>query len=400
MINKKDWIIAGVFLLLSIGLIFYKLDARPLQDWDEGIYANISSEMVTNGDYWHLTSGGNYWYEKEPLPFWLMAGSIKVFGFNVWALRFSMAIFCIFIFPLFYLLTRKFLSRLEAVLSTAFFVVSPVVWHSHFLRTADFDMLAVCLILSALAAYVYKRESSWWLTGILLASLCLVRGVWGFFFLGMVLILDFFQTKRWSWKKIVGVIIITTSPWLFWHLWSLSFGGLNYVKVYWQEQFFSRVTGPLQGHQGGIDFYWNFLRILLGWPWLLFLVLAVIFLIIRYIKKPSSTNLFLPLWLLISLVPLHIISTKINWYLAPALPAIYLAFGSFLEIIKKALWQSKFKYKKILWGLFIGFWLFLMINFASLSFVKVSNYTNEKLTGKNPEWPAVIWYKTYTHILP
>lgn len=387
--------IAGTFLLIAISLILYKLDARLLQDWDEGTYANIAGAMAKSGDYWHLTLYGKPWYEKEPLPFWLIASSIKIFGFNVWALRFPLAALSVFIFPLFYVLSRRFLRRTEAILSTTLLVVSPVVWHNHFLRTADFDMSAVVLILGALVIYLYKREQAWWLSGILLAGLCLVRGVWGFLFLGMIVILELCQTPKWPWKKFFGLILITTGPWLLWHWWSFSAGGSDYVQVYWQKQFFFRITDPLQGHAGRVDFYWNFLRILLGRPFLWLLIVAILLAIVRYIKKRSADNLFLPLWLLISLLPPHLISTKVNWYIASALPAMYLAFGGWLAVVKDILWFSTFKYKAVVWGLLLALLSLATVNFTRTSLVKVANYDNEKLSDKNPEWSAAIWYRTY-----
>ena len=75
---KIDITLTLSLFILSSFLIFTKLGTKELQNWDEGLYANIAGEMVKTGNYLDLKLQGGQWLEKEPLPFWFEALSIKI----------------------------------------------------------------------------------------------------------------------------------------------------------------------------------------------------------------------------------------------------------------------------------------------------------------------------------
>ncbi|MBU0753835.1 MAG: glycosyltransferase family 39 protein, partial [Planctomycetes bacterium] len=75
----------AVLVLLSC---FLFLGTFPLQEPDEGRYAEIPREMIERGDF--ITPTLNYvkYFEKPPLHYWLTASGIAVFGRNEFAVRF------------------------------------------------------------------------------------------------------------------------------------------------------------------------------------------------------------------------------------------------------------------------------------------------------------------------
>src|SRR5246127_2951671 len=65
--------------LLACVVLLPLLGHKPLTNWDEGIYAEISREMLSLGP---LVPHWNYqpWFEKPPLLLWITAAFFKVFG--------------------------------------------------------------------------------------------------------------------------------------------------------------------------------------------------------------------------------------------------------------------------------------------------------------------------------
>lgn len=343
-LNKKikgDWIVVLFLLVLSAGFIFYRLGLPVLEDWDEGIYSNIAGEIASSGSWWHLELQGTPWLEKEPLGFWFTALAIKVFGFTTFALRFSSALFSVFIAPLFYLLARRFANKFFSFLLTLLFFFSPVLWHAHMLRAGDLNAIGLATFLAALTAYVYWRDSKhYWLIGMCVALNFLTRGFFGILLLGIIIFAEFvrpyFKQFRWPVSRFILITTIALLPWLIWHLTQYLSYPAEYIRIYWQEQFFSRIYLPLQNHSGDWLFYWRFLKAKLGLIYLLIGGASVACGIFVAFKRKDWLTALLVIWLLAILLPLEIMQTKLNWYVLPSLPVFYLLAGQmFWRIYQK-----------------------------------------------------------------
>ncbi|MGB3296239.1 MAG: phospholipid carrier-dependent glycosyltransferase, partial [Phormidesmis sp.] len=57
----------------AITVLLWQLGAASLNDWDEAIYAQISKEIVTSGDWITLHWGYEPWFHKPPLFMWITA---------------------------------------------------------------------------------------------------------------------------------------------------------------------------------------------------------------------------------------------------------------------------------------------------------------------------------------
>jgi 4-amino-4-deoxy-L-arabinose transferase-like glycosyltransferase len=72
-------LLAGFVLLPLLG---HKL----LTNWDEGIYAEVSREMLSGS--WLIPSWNHqWWFEKPPLMLWITAGFFRIFGVNEFCAR-------------------------------------------------------------------------------------------------------------------------------------------------------------------------------------------------------------------------------------------------------------------------------------------------------------------------
>lgn len=96
-----------LLVLLQIALMgvffFFRLAAYPLNDNNEGLYAEIAREMLQSGNYIIPHLNGLPYIEKPPLLYWMMAGSEALFGRTAFAARlvpagsmFALAVYCIY----------------------------------------------------------------------------------------------------------------------------------------------------------------------------------------------------------------------------------------------------------------------------------------------------------------
>lgn len=67
--------IASLILLgvVALTILFWRLGEASLEDWDEAIYAQVSKEIVTRGDWITLHWSYENWFHKPPLFFWMTA---------------------------------------------------------------------------------------------------------------------------------------------------------------------------------------------------------------------------------------------------------------------------------------------------------------------------------------
>ncbi len=327
--DKIDQYLAGILGVGVGALASIFVYIRPLTDWDEGLYANVVGEIVKGGHWLHLFLQGAPWFDKEPLGFWLMAISTKLFGLEVWALRLPGLLATALAAAIFYWLLRTRVNRTIAVATSLIFWTAPILWLRHTLGTADLEAFTILFSIGIPAAYLYWPKKIWPVLTVF-GLFLLTRGVWALPFLGFLIaleIINFLQTKNRQWLINFSVgILLAFIPWLAWHALQYQFKPDDYVRIYWQEQFFTRVRGAVDGHTGGLNFYWNFtVEQLAIWYALLLVVSSSLV----FCKKEK----WLSLWLLVTLIPPHLISTKLSWYLVPALPALFMAFGVSAQII-------------------------------------------------------------------
>ncbi|MGA3008043.1 MAG: glycosyltransferase family 39 protein, partial [Opitutaceae bacterium] len=77
-----------LLLTLFIGALFaFGLGNYPLQNPDEGRYAEIPREMVATGNFVTPRLNGVKYFEKPPLFYWCVAASVRLFGSEEWTLR-------------------------------------------------------------------------------------------------------------------------------------------------------------------------------------------------------------------------------------------------------------------------------------------------------------------------
>src|SRR5882757_7551019 len=81
-------ILSGLWLILFFAALF----SPPLLDDADATHASAARHMALTGDLVTLRVDGIRYLEKAPLPYWLVALSFRLFGFNTFAAHLPQAI--------------------------------------------------------------------------------------------------------------------------------------------------------------------------------------------------------------------------------------------------------------------------------------------------------------------
>src|SRR5262245_10912358 len=146
---------AALFVLLAI-LYLGRLGGFPLQDPDEGRYAEIPREMLEQGDW--ITPRLNYveYFEKPPLFYWLVAIAFRTFGTSEGAARLVPALSGLACIGVTYALGRRLFGRRAALVAAATLATAPLFFL--FSQTLIIDMLLTLMLTTCLAASWEARQ--------------------------------------------------------------------------------------------------------------------------------------------------------------------------------------------------------------------------------------------------
>src|ERR1700721_671173 len=176
-ICSRHWGIPSTLLatMLACIVLLTLLGHKPLTNWDEGIYAEISREMLSLG---FLVPHWNYqpWFEKPPLMLWITAAFFKMFGVTEFWARAGSALSGVCIVALLHAwLARR--DILAAWLST--FILLGTFGFLHVCRAGEMDVLlslGCCIALWGLPAIQDRQLSGWYLFWTGLAICLMAKG--------------------------------------------------------------------------------------------------------------------------------------------------------------------------------------------------------------------------------
>jgi 4-amino-4-deoxy-L-arabinose transferase-like glycosyltransferase len=149
--------------LLACAVLLPLLGHKPLTNWDEGIYAEISREMLSTGvfvPHWNYQP----WFEKPPLMLWITAAFFKLFGVHEFWARAGSAFSGVAIIALLHAWLARRDDTLAAWLST--FILVTTFGFLHVARVGEMDVLlplGCCIALCGLTAIQQRRPTGWYL---------------------------------------------------------------------------------------------------------------------------------------------------------------------------------------------------------------------------------------------
>ena len=82
------WLLGALWLILFFASLF----APPVLDDADGTHANAARQMLLSGDWITLRVNNVRYLEKAPLPYWIVAVSLHLFGINAFAVHLPQAL--------------------------------------------------------------------------------------------------------------------------------------------------------------------------------------------------------------------------------------------------------------------------------------------------------------------
>ncbi len=333
--NKKTFIILAVlFALLYVGTLSF----RPLYTPDEPRYAEIARELIVHKDWVVPKLNNLVYFEKPIMGHWLNALSMKAFGENAFAVRFSSALLSLLTALMLGWFVRRFADRRLAFMTATIYLTSGLVFGVG--TYAVLDAPLNFFLTGTLITFFCASERKKWdyakigylaLAGIFCGGAFLTKGFLAFAICGSVILTFLLWRKRWKsifslpWIPLI-MLVLTVAPWTimvhlrdgdFWHY------------FFWVENIDRFLGSRSSQHPQGWWFFipWIFIGPL---PWTLLLPQ-----IIKgygrkykeYFKKPLLS--YAACWVALPFLVCSASGGKLITYILPCFPgiAILIAFG-------------------------------------------------------------------------
>jgi 4-amino-4-deoxy-L-arabinose transferase-like glycosyltransferase len=312
-------LITLLIIVCAFGLLFYRLGSRPLNSWDESVYAESAREMLEDGDW--LTPHWNHqkFLQKPPLFIWSIALLFKLFGVSEAAARTSSALAGVGCVVMVLLITRLFAKEFSAVFATLMLLASPSFKLDS--RYAITDIMLTLFMLTAIYAYLRTKENTkWWLlVGIVsgLAVMTKSAAVIPLFLALMIVIIwknrSTFRNPDFWFGLILCLVIGGT-----WHLLMLVLHGRVFLADYFGLQIWNRALKLVDSPEGQYGIF-SYVPIVLWGFFPAFLLLP--FSIAGWVKAKTLPPL-IPLFGALVFVLYSLASTKHQWYVIPIFPIL------------------------------------------------------------------------------
>lgn len=310
--------------------VFWKLGVKPLENWDEGIHAEVTREMVQDGHWISLSYRDAYYTAKPPLKFWLTAPLFVWFGPTEMSARLWSALAGVATALVLALWAYEHSRSIRfGILVPAIFLAGRFVMY-HSFRTGETDGLLVFFVTAALYAYWKSRQTAGWFIafGALVGLAIMTKSAAGLLpvaIAGIDLTLDRgwsrIGRKRLIWA--IGAALIVVLPW---HLIETLRHGAAFWRGYVGFNILERSGEVLYANNVGWSWYATI--IMNRWiPFGTFIAAAIILAIRRVWKQRDPLDRLLLIWTVVVFVAFSLVKTKFDWYILPIYPALAFLIG-------------------------------------------------------------------------
>lgn len=334
--QKKIIVYTCLFIgFMLIGSGFATIDPY-LHEWDEQYHALVAKNLAHDPFNPTLIAHSpvpldhkmwiynEIWLHKQPLFLWQMAASIKIFGANLWAVRFPSILLHALTALMVYSFGKRFLNNGLALLASVLFGCSG--YYNDFTSGAigmdHNDVAFVFYVTASFWAWFKYRDSenkNKWilLIGLFVGGAILCKWLVGlvvFSGWGMVIISENWKNGK-NWFDLVksfGVALIVVLPWQFYcyvkypveYLYEMSFSSKHFVQV-------------VERHSGDYLFYWEVMKDSFGSGELIRWILVLGFLLFAYKAIRERGNwLFAVVVFVVTYAFFTIAATKLTGYVS------------------------------------------------------------------------------------
>ena len=392
-IRVSDLLWLALALLVIVGTGLGIRDPWPA---DEPRFASLARDMVQTGEWLFPRVGGDFYQDKPPLFFWLLALSYMVFGsVKAWFLIPSFLAAGGILF-LVYDFGRRTVSR-EAGLGAAVLVVSTVQFA---LATRGAQIDPTLCLLTTFSLYAMLRQLllghgwRWYFLGGFAAGLGIfTKGVG---FLPLLTLIPYFLLRGFGWKDLAAIDAGRGG----WRWWLAPLAMLLAVSLWFVPMLLAVAASDSPGYTAYRDeilFTQTVERYSAAWhhvkPWYYFLVEVIpalwipwsilLFWLVPRFKAAfheRRARIWLPLgWVLLVLLFFSLSPGKRGIYILPALPALAMAAMPLLQelLARKGVVRAG-------WILAVVFWVVALLALIASGF----NLFGERTAAKFDNLPV------------
>lgn len=319
-----------LIILLAGFIMLFNLGGVPLLDPDEPVYAETPKEMLRFGDFVSPRIYGEFWYDKPPMYYWLVAASFKLFGVNEFAARFPSALLAVACaLYVYYAASRLFGERAGLVSAL---VLTTSIEFFYLGKAAVTDMTLCFFLTVSLLAFLEKR---YYLFYICAGLATVTKGPVGFLFPGAIIFIYMLLTRSFSllreMKIPAGVVLFAVSG-LPWYIAMYSIHGNAFVETFLGFHNVTRFTSP--EHPEGVLWYYFIPVLLLGFlPWTAVMAQAVWTALTDSRYQHARPLLFLLVWAAFIFLFFTASRTKLVSYILPMYPPLAMIVGWYIDRI-------------------------------------------------------------------
>ncbi len=321
------WLIA---VLISGFFAFWNLGSESYHPEDESLHVSVVQQMVFNDHLLIPHSEKGPYFNKPPLKMWMTVPLIKIFGSSPFVYRFWDAFFgFLTILMTFYLGKHLFDSYRIGIFAALFLCSATIFLFDHCIRSATQDSAVV--LITTLALYWGSQYLHQTKVDKVILLLLTVTTAFGLFvksvgaLQGILMLIFVAILFRQSLKKILPlflVVLVAAIPIASYFSW-ISLFHSSALSHALNTEILNRVVRGLQRRYEYffyLDLIFNRKMAIDGFAFLIAIV-TVAFSFARYESKLKQNITLVAVFAILPVVAFSFVSTRLEWYIVPALPA-------------------------------------------------------------------------------
>jgi len=314
----------AIIAIVAIITVFFGIGGVPLLDPDEPVYAETAREMLLEGDLLSPRIFGNYWYDKPPMYYWLVALTQSVFGDSEFSARFPAGVMAFFTSLMIYFSITKIFNERAGFWSSI--VLTTSIEFFYLGKAAVTDSTLLFFMTAAILSFLHKK---YWLMYIAMALATLTKGPIGIVFPGAIIFLYLIfmgQLRQILEMHVIrGLLlyILVAGPW-YYAMYTVH--GMEFIKTFLGFHNITRFTTP--EHASRVTFWYYFPVLILGiFPWTGILVQSVYASISDSRIDDMRNLIFMHTWAGFVFLFFTVCQTKLVSYILPMFPPLAIIIG-------------------------------------------------------------------------
>ena len=321
---------AFILLLVIISFnILFGIGGVALLDPDEPVYAETAKEMIRFNEYLSPRIYNEYWYDKPPIFYWLLVGSLKLFGgFSELAARLPaslMAIGAVLMTAL--SAARQFNGRAGF---WSGMVMGTTVMIMYMGKASVTDTTLLFFMTGALLCFMHEK---YWLMYLFCGFAVMTKGPVGVVFPGAIVFFYLLVTRdlrRLLHMHVIPGLMVVAAVGLPWYVFMYQNHGMDFIYEFIGFHNIRRFAAPL--HPKRVHWWFYLPVIILGlFPWTGVLLKSIKDSFAKSVGKESAKLLFLQVWWVFVFIFFSIAKTKQVSYMLVLLPALSMMIGWNIE---------------------------------------------------------------------